>query len=184
LAFLILFAGYENSVHLITAATARLLTHPELAAALRAESSPHTAVVQQLVEEFLRYDQPVTTAIRRFPLQDVQVGDTVIPAGDTVLLALSAAHCEAHDEVHDAAHYEVQDADRQDKTASGGHVAFGHGPHYCLGAPLARLETRIALWTLFQRLPDLALAVPEQDLAWQTSHRQHVLTALPVTFTA
>jgi cytochrome P450 len=176
LAFLILFAGYENSVHLITAATARLLTHPEQAAALRAESSPHTAVVQQLVEEFLRYDQPLTTAVRRFPLRDVQVGGTTIPAGDTVLLALGAAH------------YEVQDADhveaRDDKAASGGHVAFGHGPHYCLGAPLARLETRIALWTLFQRLPDLALAIPEQDLAWQTSHRQHTLTALPVTFTA
>ena len=164
LAFLILFAGYENSVHLITAATVRLLTHPEQAAALRAETSAHTPAVQQLMEEFLRYDQPSTAAIRRFPLDDIRIGDTVIPAGDTVLLAHSAAH--------------------RDPTAGGGHLAFGHGPHYCLGAPLARLETRIALWTLFHRLPDLALAVPEQDLAWKVDHRQHVLTALPVTLTA
>jgi hypothetical protein len=164
LAFLILFAGYENSVHLITAATARLLTHPEQAAALRAEPSAHTPAVQQLVEEFLRYDQPSTAAIRRFPLDDIRIGDTVIPAGDTVLLA------------HSAAHY--------DPEAGSGHLAFGHGPHYCLGAPLARLEARIALWTLFHRLPDLALAVPEQDLTWKADHRQRVLTALPVTLTA
>jgi cytochrome P450 len=165
LAFLILFAGYENSVHLITAATAHLLTDPEQAAALRAEPSAHTPAVQKLVEEFLRQDHPLTTAIRRFPVDDVHVGGTTIPAGDTVLLAIGAAH-------HDPA------------AASSGHLTFGHGSHHCLGAPLARLEARIALWTLFRRLPDLALAVPESDLAWKNDHRQHVLTALPVTYTA
>ncbi len=164
LAFLILFAGYENSVHLITAATARLLTHPEQAAALRAEPSPHTPAVQQLVEEFLRYDQPSTAAIRRPARRHPDRRPHVIPAGDTVLLA------------HSAAHY--------DPAPGSGHLAFGHGPHYCLGAPLARLEARIALWTLFHRLPDLALAVPEQDLTWKADHRQRVLTALPVTLTA
>ena len=163
LAFLILFAGYENSVHLITAATARLLADPDRAAALRAEPSAHTAVVQDLVEESLRYDQPLITAIRRFAREDIRVGRSTIPAGDTVLLAIAAAH-------HDPA-------------AGRGHLAFGHGPHYCLGAPLARLEARIALWTLFHRLPDLALAVPSADLTWKTDHRQHILTALPVTFT-
>ena len=165
LAFLILFAGYENSVHLITAFTARLLTNADQAAALRAEPSAHTPAVQELIEEFLRHDQPLTTAFRRFPVEDVEVGQTTIPAGDTVLLALGVAH-------HDPA------------AAHRSHLAFGHGPHYCLGAPLARLETRIALWTLFHRLPDLALAVPATDLNWKTDHRQHVLTALPVTFTS
>ena len=170
LAFLILFAGYENSVHLITAATARLLAEPERAARVRAQSSPHTPEMQQLVEEFLRYDEPVTNAIRRFPTEDVKVGETVIPAGDLVYLAISAAN---------------RDAEAARSAGNGtaeGHIAFGHGPHYCLGAPLARLETRIALWNLFRRLPDLALAVPHSDLSWKSDHRQHVLRTLPITY--
>ncbi len=163
LAFLILFAGYENSVHLISAATARTLAQPDLAAAIRAEPSPHTERMSQLVEQFLRYDQPAATAMRRFPTEDVAVGETVIPAGDTVLLAVAAAN-------HDP--------------AADGHLSFGHGVHYCLGAPLARLETRIALWTLLHRLPGLALATPYADLPWKSDHRQHALTALPVTYAA
>lgn len=163
LAFLILFAGYENSVHLISAAVARALTEPQLAAAIRAEPDPHTEAMGQIIERFLRYDQPATTAIRRFPTEDIKLGGTVIPAGDTVLLATAAAN-------HDPA-------------ADGGHLTFGHGAHYCLGAPLARLEARIATWTLLHRLPDLTLAVPYAELTWKSDHRQHALTALPVTLT-
>jgi cytochrome P450 len=161
LAFLILFAGYENSVHLISAGIARALAEPELAAAIRAESDPHTAPMNRIVEQFLKYDQPATTAIRRFPTEDIKVGDAVIPAGDTVLLAAAAAN-------HDPA-------------SEGGHLTFGHGAHYCLGAPLARLEVRIAVWTVLHRLPDLTLSVPYADLDWKSDHRQHALTALPVT---
>jgi cytochrome P450 len=167
LAFLILFAGYENSVHLITAATARLLAEPDRAALVRAQSSPHTPEMQQAVEEFLRDDQPVANAIRRFPTEDIKVGDTVIPTGDLVYLAISAAN-----------------RDTAAATAGEAHVSFGHGPHYCLGAPLARLEARIALWSLLHRLPDLALAVPPTDLVWKSDHRQRVLRALPITYTA
>ncbi|HEV3172536.1 MAG TPA: cytochrome P450 [Actinocrinis sp.] len=87
----------------------------------------------------------------------------MIPAGDTVLLAVIAAN--------------------RDPISDNGHLSFGHGPHYCLGAPLARLEARIAIWTLLRRLPDLALAVPYADLAWKSDHRQHALTRLPVTYT-
>lgn len=163
LAFLILSAGYENSVHLISASLARLLTDDELAQAVRAQPSPHTPEMNRLIENHLRWDQPLTTAFRRFPTQDIKIGDTVIPAGDTVMLALSAAN---HDPAADAAH-----------------LTFGQGAHYCLGAPLARLETRIAIWTLLHRLPDLALAVPDKDLPWKTDFRQHALTALPVTYT-
>ena len=161
LAFLILFAGYENSVHLTSAALARAFAEPQLAAAIRAEPDPHTEPMNRVVEQFLRYDQPGITAIRRFPTEDVKVGDTLIPAGDTVLLAVAAAN--------------------RDPAAEGSHLSFGHGPHYCLGAPLARLEARIAVWTLLHRLPDLALAVPYADLPWKSDHRQHALTALPVT---
>jgi cytochrome P450 len=163
LAFLILFAGYENSVHLISAATAHLLAKPDQAAAIRAEQSPHTEPMGRAVEEFLRYEQPATTAIRRFPTRDIRVGDTVIPAGDTVLLAVIAAN--------------------RDPDSDNGHLSFGHGPHYCLGAPLARLEARIAIWTLLRRLPDLALAVPYTNLTWKNDHRQHALTHVPVTYT-
>jgi len=162
LAFLILFAGYENSVHLISAATAHLLAHPGQAAEIRAEPSPHTEQMGRIVERFLLRDQPVTTAIRRFPTRDIHLGDTVIPAGDTVLLAIGAANQDPHTE---------------------GHITFGHGPHYCLGAPLARLEARIAVWTLLRRLPDLALAVPSTQLRWKSDHRQHALTDLPVSYT-
>jgi cytochrome P450 len=162
LAFLILFAGYENSVHLISAALARALAEPRLAAAIRAEPDPHTEAMNRLAERFLKYDQPGTTAIRRFPTEDVKLGDTVIPAGDTVLLATAAAN-------HDPA-------------AEGSHISFGHGAHYCLGAPLARLETRIAVWTVLRRLPGLTLRVPYAELEWKSDHRQHALIALPVRY--
>lgn len=172
LAFLILFAGYENSVHVITAATRLLLARPALAARVRAQDSPHTTEMQRLVEDFLRDEPPVTHAFRRFPTEDVKVGATVIPAGDAVYLSVSAAN-------RDAAASAAREAGNG---AADAHVTFGHGPHYCLGAPLARLETRIALWTLFRRLPDLALAVPPAELSWKSDHRQHVLRALPVTY--
>jgi hypothetical protein len=151
-------------------AVARLLAEPERAARIRAQRSPHTPQMQQFVEEFLRDDQPVTNAIRRFPAEDVKVGETVIPAGDIVYLAISAANRDAGTATRNTGN-----------GAADAHVSFGHGPHYCLGAPLARLETRIALWTLFHRLPDLALAVPPSDLSWKSDHRQHALRALPVT---
>ena len=173
LAFLILFAGDENSVHVITAATARLLVEPKRAAQVRAQNSPHTPQMQQFVEEFLRDDQPITNAIRRFPTEDVKIGGTVIPAGDIVYLAISAANRDAEAATRDTGN-----------DAADAHVTFGRGPHYCLGAPLARLETRIALWNLFHRVPDLALAVPPSDLSWKSDHRQHALSALPITYSA
>ena len=162
LAFLILTAGYENSVHLISGTMARLLSDADLAAAVRAQDSPHGPEMERLLETHLRRDQPLMTAFRRFPTEGVKIGDTLIPAGDTVMLALAAAN-------HDPA-------------AVGSHLAFGHGAHYCLGAPLARLEARIAVWTLLHRLPDLALATPYAELAWRADFRQHALNALPVTY--
>ncbi|MGW1609478.1 cytochrome P450 family protein [Streptomyces sp. NPDC002285] len=168
LAFLILFAGYENTVQLIGNAVLALLDHPEQLAALREDPSR----IPSAVEEFARYDGPALLAIRRFPTEDVTIGGVTVPAGDTVLLSLSAAN-------RDPARF--PDADRLDlgRDASG-HLALGHGIHYCLGAPLARAETEIALAALLDRFPELALA--DDDLRWRRSLRARGLLALPVTY--
>ncbi|MFE5916115.1 cytochrome P450 [Streptomyces sp. NPDC056468] len=168
LAFLILFAGYENTVQLIGNAVLALLDHPEQLAALREDPSR----IPSAVEEFARYDGPALLAIRRFPTEDVTIGGVTVPAGDTVLLSLSAAN-------RDPARF--PDADLLDlgRDASG-HLALGHGIHYCLGAPLARAETEIAVAALLDRFPELALA--DDDLRWRRSLRARGLLALPVTY--
>ncbi|MFI6449703.1 cytochrome P450 [Kitasatospora sp. NPDC050543] len=170
LAFLILFAGYENTVHLIGNGVLALLDHPEQLAALRADQ----ALLPGAVEELARYDGPAPLAIRRFPVVDVTVGEVTIPAGETVLLALASAN-------RDPQQFERPDELDLRRTA-GAHVALGHGIHYCLGAPLARLETGIALATLLRRFPALALDIPRADVRRRPSLRARGLLALPVTF--
>ncbi|MEU4995431.1 cytochrome P450 [Streptomyces sp. NPDC021622] len=170
LAFLILFAGYENTVQLIGNATLALLRHPDQLAALRKDPSQLPAAV----EEFSRYDGPALLAIRRFPLQDVTIGGVTVPAGETVLLSPSAAN-------RDPRRFPA--ADRLDIARdTTGHLALGHGIHHCVGAPLARLETATALGALIERFPRLALGVPEDELRWRPSMRARGLLALPVTF--
>lgn len=176
LAFLILWAGFETTVHLIANGIAALLTEPHLAEIVREQPDPHTPTMAALVEELLRRDGPMLTAIRRFPTEDLKIGERTVPAGDTVLFALASANRDPH---------RIPNPDEIDLDRPGnGHVGFGHGPHYCLGAPLARMEVRVALWSAIHRLPDLALAVPADELPWKIDHRQHALTALPVAFTA
>jgi cytochrome P450 len=170
LAFLILFAGYENTVHLIGNGVLALLDHPEQLAALRADP----ALIGPAVEELARFDGPAPLALRRFPLVDVEIGGVTVPAGETVMLSLASAN-------RDPQQFgcpERLDLARTDN----GHLALGHGIHYCLGAPLARLETEIALGTLLRRLPELALDVPRAELRWRPSMRARGLLALPVRF--
>ncbi|MFD5815909.1 cytochrome P450 [Streptomyces sp. NPDC127038] len=168
LAFLILFAGYENTVHLIGNAVLTLLRHPDQLAELRADPTRLGAAV----EELARYDGPVPLAIRRFPTEDVTIGGVTVPAGETVLLSLAGAHRDPH---------RFADPDRFDIDRDAtGHLALGHGIHYCLGAPLARMETEIALSALLDRFPDLALDVPPGELRWRPSMRSRGLLALPV----
>jgi cytochrome P450 len=175
LAFLILWAGYETTVYLIASGAALLIADSQAAALVRSQQSPHTPEMASVVEELMRFEGPVLTSIRRFPLQDIEVGGRTNPAGSTVLLALGSANRDPR---------EFADPDRLDLGRDlSAHVGFGHGPHYCLGAPLARLEVCIALWTLLRRLPDLALAVAPNELPWKLDYRQHALTELPVTFT-
>ncbi|RLV10430.1 cytochrome P450 [Streptomyces griseocarneus] len=168
LAFLILMAGSENTQHLISGGLFTLLEHPEQLAALRADP----ALLPDAVEELLRCAHPNQMAIRRFPTEPVTIGGVTVPPGDTVLLCLASAH-------RDPARYpdpERFDIRREDKA----HLALGQGMHYCLGAPLARMELRIALGTLLRRFPDLCLAVPAERLRWRASFRSHALAALPL----
>lgn len=170
LAFLILFAGYENVIQLIGTATLTLLRHPEQLAALRADPGRTPAAV----EEFLRHDGPALLALRRFPVKDLVIGGVTVPAGETVLLSLGSANRDPH---------RFADPDRFELGRdTAGHLALGHGIHYCLGAPLARLETEVAISMLLERFPRLALDVPEDELRWRPSVRARGLLALPVRY--
>ncbi|MFF7474712.1 cytochrome P450 [Streptomyces sp. NPDC008092] len=170
LAFLILFAGYENTVHLIGNATLALLQNPDQLAALRADPE----LLGPAVAELARYDGPAPLAIRRFPTEDVTIGGVTVPAGETVLLSLAAAHRDPR---------RFPEPDRLDLGRdTTGHLALGHGIHYCLGAPLARLETEIALGALLERFPRLELDVPVGRLDWRPSMRTRGLRALPVRY--
>ncbi|GHG48308.1 cytochrome P450 family protein [Streptomyces griseocarneus] len=168
LAFLILFAGYENTVHLIVNAVLALLDHPALLSELRANPDGLGAAV----EEIGRWDGPSPLAIRRFPLEDVEIGGVTVPAGETVLLSIASAN-------RDPGHF--PDPDRLDlRRDRSGHLALGHGIHYCLGAPLARMETETALAALLERFKNLELDVPREALRWRPAIRARGLISLPV----
>ncbi|MGW0311254.1 cytochrome P450 family protein [Streptomyces flavidovirens] len=151
MAFLLLIAGHETTVNLISNGVRALLAHPDQLASLRADFG----LIDSAVEEMLRYDGPVENATFRFTREPFEVGDVVIPAGEPVLVSLAAGD-------RDAARF--PDPDRFDITRTAvagkgpGHLAFGHGLHFCLGAPLARMEGRIAVRTLLERCPDLTPA--------------------------
>ena len=166
--FLLLVAGHETTTNLIASGTLALLESPAELARLRGDWS----LLPGAVEELLRYANPLNHATDRFTLEPVEIGGVTIPAREWVLCVTSSAN-------HDPARF--ADADRLDigRDASG-HVAFGHGIHYCLGAPLARLEGEIAFRALLTRFPGLSLAVPASSLRWRPSSLIHGLEALPV----
>lgn len=166
--FLLLLAGYETSANLIGNGIHALLTHPEQLALLRARPE----LLPSAVEEVLRFDGPAQVASFRQTSEPVQLGDVTIPADRIVIVGLLAAN-------RDPAHIpepDVLDISREHNP----HLAFSHGIHHCLGAPLARLEGRIALGTLFARFPQLRLAVPAAQLAWQPGMLINGLSTLPV----
>jgi cytochrome P450 len=169
--FLLIVAGHETTVNLVASGTVALLRHPDQLAALRADLS----LVPAAVEELLRYDGPVQHATFRFTTEPVEVGGVTIPANQRVLVLLAGAN-------RDPARFE--DAERLDvRRADARHLAFGHGIHFCLGAPLARLEAQIAFTSLLRRFPDLRLAVPPEELSWRPGFVLRALTELPVTLT-
>ncbi|MFD9409778.1 cytochrome P450 [Streptomyces sp. NPDC059989] len=168
MAFLLLVAGHETTVNLISGGVLNLLRHPDQLAALRADPR----LLDGAVEEMLRHDGPVTAAAFRYAAEPVEIAGVRIPAGDSVMLSLAAAS-------RDPGHF--PDPDRFDiRRAAQGHLAFGHGIHHCLGAPLARVEGRIAVETLLRRLPDLALAAEPGSLVRRPGAMLRGVAALPV----
>ncbi|MET7389590.1 cytochrome P450 [Streptomyces sp. NPDC005529] len=148
MAFVLLVAGHETTVNLIAGAVHALLTHPDQLTALRADMT----LLDGTIEETLRYEGPVENATFRYATQPLDIGGTAIASGDAVMVGLTAAD-------RDGTRYPAPD--RFDiRREARGHIAFGHGIHYCLGAPLARLEARVALGSLLERCPDLALDGP------------------------
>ena len=168
---LLIVAGHETTVSLIGNAVLALLRHPDQLAALCAEP----ALVPNAVEELVRYDGPVERTLNRWAATDVELRGHTIRRGQSVIVILGSANRDAE---------RFSDADRLDvtKEADSRHLGFGRGSHYCLGAPLARLEAEIALTTLLQRLPGLRLAIDENDLAWRPLPLFRSLAALPVAW--
>jgi cytochrome P450 len=166
--FLLLVAGHETTTNLIATGTLALLTNPAEAGRLRADP----ALLPRATEELLRYANPLNHATERFTLEPTEIGGVTIPAREWVLCVTSAAN-------RDPARF--PDADRLDVGRdAGGHVAFGHGIHFCLGAPLARLEGEIAFGALLSRFPALSLAADPDSLRWRQSSLIHGLESLPV----
>lgn len=167
---LTIIAGHETTLNLITNAVRALCAHRDQLALVRSGG----ATWADVVEETLRWDSPVSYFPFRYPTVDLALGGTVIPKGTPVLAGYSAAgrDTKAHG----------PDAERFDITRDGStrHLSLGHGAHYCMGAPLARMEATLALEQLFARFPELDLAVPEAELPRHASFVGNGVDRLPV----
>lgn len=166
--FLLLAAGHETTVNLLANGTLDLLQHPDQLKLLR----ENPKLMDSAVEEMLRFNGPVGATTMRWALEDIEMYGQVIPAGDMVLASLLGA--DRDPKVF--ANPDVFDITRSPNP----HIAFGHGIHYCLGAPLARMEGVIAFNSLLTRLPNLSLAVEPEALEWNDTILLHSMKAMPV----
>ena len=168
--FILLVAGHETTVNLIGSGSLALLEHPDQLAKLRSEP----ALIKTAIEELLRFVCPVEMATERYTREAITIAETTIPRGELVLAVIGSAN-------RDVSYFDNPDSlDLARKNNK--HLAFGHGPHYCLGASLARLEGQIAISTLIQRMPDLSLRVAPDQLRWRGTFVLRGLEALPVSF--
>jgi cytochrome P450 len=170
MAVLLIVAGHETTVSAIANAVLALLDHPDVLADFLLEPS----VRQHTIEELLRYNAAVERAMTRWAAVDLELGDQMIPRGDRVIIVLGSANRDGA-EFPDPHRLDIARPDNK-------HLAFGRGTHYCLGAPLARMEIEIALTTLFRRLPDVRLAVEPDQLAWRPVPMFRALAALPLVW--
>lgn len=166
--FVLLVAGHETTVSLIANGTLALLTHPDQLELLRGDFG----LMETAVEELLRYDGPLQTSEMYFAREPITLHDVEIPQGGVILPAILSAN---RDETV------FENADRLDITRKPNkHLAFGQGIHYCLGAPLARLEGKIAFCALLERCPNLRLNGAAADLRYNNFMVLHRLNQLPV----
>lgn len=168
--WLLIYAGYETTVNLIGNGVLMLLQHPEQLQFLRREPARLPAAV----EEILRCAPPLLLTTPRWAIEDLYLHGHLIRRGERVFVALIAAGADPR-EISAPQRFDIA---RQECR----HLAFGRGIHYCLGAPLARLEGQIALGTLLRRLPELRLADEAAPLTWTTDLLARGLTRLPVAF--
>lgn len=166
--FLLLSAGHETTVNLIGSGTLALLQHPEQLERLRDEP----ALITPAVEELVRFVVPAETATERYAVADTTIAGTTIPKGELVLAVLASANRDPQQFVDP----DTLDIARKPNK----HLSFGQGLHYCLGAPLSRLEGQIAIGTLARRAPKLRLTGTPEQLRWRGGFILRGLEALPV----
>jgi len=170
MAVLLVIAGHETTVNLIASGTLALLEHPEQMEWLRG----NPPAIGPAIEELLRFSNPLEMATTRFAREEMTIGGTTIPRGAMVMAVLASANRDDR---------QFDDPDRLNLARENNrHLAFGLGTHFCLGAPLARLEGQIAMNTLLQRMPRLQLAIPVKSLRWRTTPVLRGLETLPLTF--
>lgn len=167
--YLLILAGFETTIHLITNSVAALLLHPDQLARLREQPE----LIESAVEEVLRFNGPVHSTKVNYAREDVTIAGVRIPKGSPVMALLASAN-------RDPAAFPDPDVFDIARTPNK-HLGFGQGIHYCLGAPLARIETRIALQSLLRRNPGLRLAVAPTELRLQNLPMWHRYERLPVT---
>jgi cytochrome P450 len=168
--FLLLIAGHETTVNLIGNGTLALIENPNEMRKLQSQPS----LVKPAIEELLRYTSPVFTTTERYAREDTMIHGVTIPRGEMTLGVLGSAN-------RDEAAFENPN-ELQINREPNRHLSFGQGIHFCLGAPLARMEAHIAFTTLFRRLPDLGLRSPAHSLRWRPSIFLRGLASLPVRF--
>jgi cytochrome P450 len=152
--FQLIIAGHDTTSTLIGNSVVALLTQPDQLAQLRAAPE----LLPNAIEELIRFDAPVPHSTFRYATESIELGGVTIPAGAQVIINLASAN-------HDGSRYSAP-TDLDVARSEVRHLGFGHGIHFCLGAPLARMEGRVALGRLFERFPNLELAVPVTDLHW------------------
>jgi cytochrome P450 len=169
-ASLLLLAGHETTSNMLGLGTLALLRHPDQLAAVRDEPD----AIGPAVEELLRWLSIVHTSIPRITTADVEVAGVPIPAGQLVFASLPAGNRDP-EFIDEPEKFDI-------RRGAPGHLAFGHGVHHCLGAPLARMEMRIAWPALFRRFPNLALAEDFDHVAFREFHFIYGLRSLQVTW--
>lgn len=166
--FLLLAAGHETTVNLIGNGTLALLNHPDQLALLKAKPE----LIDTAVEELLRFDGPIGVSSVRWAMEDITLHGVTIPKGGMVLGSLLSANRDPRI---------FNEPDKLDITREPNkHIAFGHGIHYCLGAPLARMEGAIAIQSLLRRYPNLSLAADPSTIKWTNTLLLHGMKSMPV----